>query len=543
MMAKFNKASTRPATFSPVTSEATPTGRTYEGAPGYARDAKSELFLLAVSNMVGENTFYEKAGDRDDRFSTLVRQVAVEDVDWLTGFLPWLRGEANMRSAPVVAALEAVKARLGAGLGGGNRQLVASVLQRADEPGEALAYWTSRYGRAIPKPVKRGIADAVQRLYNERSLLKYDTDSKGFRFGDVIDLIHPTPDAGKAWQGALFAHALDRRHGRDKPIPESLATLRRRAHLMSIPVAERRKIVESGVPDAVAATLADAGMTWDALAGWLQGPMDAKAWEAVIPSMGLMALTRNLRNFDQAGVSDEVAQRVAAKLADPDEVRRSRQFPFRFLAAYRAAPSLRWAYPLEQALGHSLGNVPALNGRTLVLVDRSPSMWWQRMSERSDMPWADAAAVFGAAVAIRSEQADLVEFGFDSAAVRFGRGESLLKILERFTQRNGTDIPSAVRAHYRGHDRVVIVTDEQTRAGWLPSNAGPHGGMSETRIDDLVPKHVPVYMWNFAGYRHGAAPSGSGNRHAFGGLSDAAFRLVPLLEAGRNAAWPWLVES
>lgn len=66
----------------------------------------------------------------------------------MAGFLPWLRDEANMRSAPVVAALEAVRARLAAGLNGGNRQLVASVLRRADEPGEALAYWTSTHGRA-----------------------------------------------------------------------------------------------------------------------------------------------------------------------------------------------------------------------------------------------------------------------------------------------------------------------------------------------------------------------------------------------------------
>ena len=46
-------------------------------------------------------------------------------------------------------------------------------------------------------------------------------------------------------------------------------------------------------------------------------------------------------------------------------------------------------------------------------------------------------------------------------------------------------------------------------------------------------------MWNFGGYQAGAAPSGSGNRHTLGGLSDAAFRLVPLLEAGRNTGWPW----
>jgi hypothetical protein len=309
--------------------------------------------------------------------------------------------------------------------------------------------------------------------------------------------------------------------------------LRSRAELLALPVTERRAVLAN--PE----WLQSAGMTWEAVAGWLQGPMDAEAWAAVIPSMGLMALTRNLRNFDQAGVSDAVAARVAAKLADPEHVRRSKQFPFRFLAAYRAAPSLRWAYPLEQALGHSLANVPALSGRTLVLVDRSPSMWFQKFSAHSDMPWADAAAIFGAAIAMRAEHADLVEFGIANAAVKYGQNESLLKILERFRQLNGTDIPTAVRQHYKGHDRVVIVTDEQTRPGWLPSNATPYGGGGEARIDDLIPAHVPLYMWNFGGYTRGAAPSGSGNRHTFGGLSDAAFRLIPLLEARKNAAWPF----
>ncbi|GLX04737.1 TROVE domain-containing protein [Microbispora sp. NBRC 16548] len=368
-MSKFNRGTTQAATNSPVTTEAKPTGRTHEGAPGYIRDAKSELFLLAVSNMVGEDTFYEKAGDRDERFRALVHQVAVEDGDWMARFLPWLRGEANMRSAPVVAALEAVRARLAAGLQGGNRELVASVLQRADEPGEALAYWTSRYGRAVPKPVKRGIADAVQRLYTERSLAKYDSDARGFRFGDVIDLVHPTPAGDKRlWQGDLFAHALDRRHGRDKPVPQSLRMLRDRAELLSIPVGERRDVL------ADPRRLAAAGITWEALAGWLQSPMDAQAWAAVIPSMGYMALLRNLRNFDEAGIGDELAGQIIAKLTNPEEVARSRQLPFRFYSAYRTAPSLRWGHALDTALTLATRNVPSFPGRTLVLVDTSASM-------------------------------------------------------------------------------------------------------------------------------------------------------------------------
>lgn len=523
-MAKFNRVTTRTAASSPVRTEAAPSGHTYEGAPGYARDAKGELFLLAVVNMAGEGTFYEQASDRDQRFRALVHQVAVEDGGWLARFLPWLRSEANMRTAPMVAVLEAVKARLAAGEQGLNRQLVGSVLQRADEPGEALAYWTSTYGRAVPKPVKRGVADAVQRLYTERSLLKYDTGSRGFRFGDVIDLVHPAPDPGKHWQGDLFRHALDRRHQRGDDVPASLRTLAEREKLMALPVERRREFLSR--PD-IRERLTLAGMTWEALAGWLQGPMDAEAWEAVIPSMGLMALTRNLRNFDQAGVSDEVAAGVAAKLANAGQVRRSKQFPFRFLAAYRAAPSLRWAYALEQALAHSLANVPALKGRTLILVDRSGSMFGP-ISDRSGLNRADSAAVFGSALALRAHSADLVEFGTGHRAVRFGGGESLLRMVDWFGNLGGTDTAEAVRAHYRGHDRVVILTDEQVWDG--PGGADPTA---------QVPARVPVYTWNLAGYRHGHGPSGAGNRHTFGGLSDAAFGLVPLLEAGRDADWPF----
>lgn len=74
---------------------------------------------------------------------------------------------------------------------------------------------------------------------------------------------------------------------------------------------------------------------------------------------------------------------------------------------------------------------------------------------------------------------------------------------------------------------MLIVTDDQ---------ASYSGFGDPTR---QVPERVPVYTWNLAGYRAGHGPSGTRYRHTFGGLSDAAFRLVPLLEAGRDADWPW----
>jgi TROVE domain len=93
-----------------------------------------------------------------------------------------------------------------------------------------------------------------------------------------------------------------------------------RDELAALPVDERR-----AAPDP--ARLRSAGMTWEAVAGWLQGPMDAAAWTALIPTMGYVALLRNLRNFDEAGVPDDVASTVAARLAGPEQVARSTDEP------------------------------------------------------------------------------------------------------------------------------------------------------------------------------------------------------------------------
>ena len=53
--------------------------RTHEGGEAFARDPESELFLLAVTNMVGEDTFYERADERDARFVELVHEVTASN--------------------------------------------------------------------------------------------------------------------------------------------------------------------------------------------------------------------------------------------------------------------------------------------------------------------------------------------------------------------------------------------------------------------------------------------------------------------------------
>lgn len=510
---------------------------TYNGAVANTRDAKSDLFLLGVSNFVSEGTYYESGEDRDSRYKALVHAVTAEDPQWVAEFVKYLRGTAHMRSVAVVTAAEYVKA------GGPNgREVVASAALRADEPGEILAYWHSEYGRSLPAAIKRGVADAARRLYNEKSFIKYDSANKQYRFADVIQLAHVKPKDDK--QSALFKLALDTRYNNVESVdPGVLPTVSAYREYNKMEKDKARKILISD-PSALAAS----GMTWEALSSF--GAMDAKAWEAIIPNMGYMALLRNLRNFDQAGVSDAVANKVIARLTDPDEVARSRQLPFRFLSAYTAAPSDRWKHPLSVALDLCLKNIPVLTGSSLILVDTSGSMGGYGLTSHSSLSPLDQAALFGAALTKSGQNVDLRIFADSVADFSFPKGQNVLKTAEGLVQASGrvghgTAIGAALDS-WNGQDRVFLITDMQT-SGYVsrvsdtvpaPSSYYYYGRRSNASGGSKIPQNVPIYGFNINGYGSTVA-NPEKNFYEFGGLTDDTFKMVPVLEAGRQAKWPW----
>lgn len=526
-MAKFNVTDKRsPKSPGPIQTEAKPTLLTGNQGVAYARDAKSDLFLMAVGSMFGEKKFYASADAESTRFVELARVVTYTDPAWMLDFITWLRHEGNMRTSAVVASVEAsciakdlnlIKVPGGLGMA---RRLAQAGIGRVDELGEALAYFqTSRGHKRFPKPLKRGVADAAIRLVNEYSAMKYKGDGKSWTLGQVLNVTHPA--TGDLKQSDLFGYLVAREYG-EVEIPTSLKRLRYREALLSTPVDKRRATVNPEL-------LKEAGFTWEQLAGWLQGPMDKAAWEAIIPSMGYMALLRNLRNFDEAKISTESANLVRAKLEDPGQVARSKQFPFRFLAALRAAPSLRWASALSAALDLSLQNIPTLPGRTLVMVDTSGSMA-DTFSEHTEMKMWDAAALFGIAVALRNEQVDVVSYSNTGKVFQVRKGADVLGELDRWGREgynigHGTNTFGVLQAAYRNHDRVVILTDEQ---------ASPY----YANADSIVPAGKHLFTFNLAGYRQAHA-STTKYRHAFGGLTDACFRLIPQIEQGVAGSWPW----
>lgn len=566
-MAKFNVANpVRTRHTGVITSEQTASGRTANGAPGFARDAKSELFLLAVTNFVNEKTFYEDAKARDSRYNVLIREVVETDAGWLANMLKWLRVGGNMRSAALVGGIEAaralstldgaVQAAIREVDGVTPRSLVDCVLQRADEPGEAIAYWMASYGKKMPIWFKRGIGDAVVRLYTPYNYLKWDSDRNSVRFADVIEFSDIR--RSKSDNSGLFKHILDERHKRgnlgELPDGPMRVLLVSRWRFNQIPKEKRRACLAD---PSFGVKLNEAGLTWEALSGWLQGPMDAEAWEMAIPQMGYGALIKNLRNFDQAGIGTRAREVVRARLIDPYAASKSRLLPMAFLNAYNNVPSDYWKAVLDEAATLSLGNLPSLPGRTLVLVDTSGSMnapFSANVHLRSNAPvverlmrW-DVAALFGIAIGRVAADAEVVSYsdagygynwssnyrGGGSLPFELRRGENLLAAVGRFRKTHfiggGTATKAAVDRHYKGHDRLILLTDEQ---------ADQHYAQD---VFASVPASVTSYTFNLAGYRFGHAPS-TMNRYVVGGLSDAGFRMINAIEQSARGIWPWDVTS
>jgi hypothetical protein len=146
------------------------------------------------------------------------------------------------------------------------------------------------------------------------------------------------------------------------------------------------------------------------------------------------------------------------------------------------------------------------------------------LSARSATKRWKVAAVFAGALAKRSNcEIVLYETIIKKKYDRIG---SILRFAEdvRSHVGGGTQTWGCVNAAFSGHDRIVILTDEQT--------ADSRYAAPSTAPD------VPTYVWNLAGYGVSMVDPGRA-KYVLGGLSDASFRLIPLLERGKDAPWPW----
>ena len=482
----------------------------HEGARAYEMDTKMALYSLVVTSTL-EKTFYEGANQRMERLRSLIETVVKEDPTFVARLAVYARNHMNLRSVPLVLAVELARHHKGDDL---VRRTLNKVIQRADELTELLAYYQQANGRkgpkklgALSKQVQYGIADAFNR-FDAYQFAKYNRDTE-VRLRDALFLAHPVPKDDA--QQALF----------DKIATESLES-----------------------PETWEVALTRAGQAAGADEE-LKEVLKRGAWEEMVRSgkLGYMAMLRNLRNLLESRVSDEVLAKVAQTLADPVQVRRSRQLPFRFLSAYRELQGISSTgtpvvlQALEAAMTASAANIAGFGPETRVLIagDTSGSMG-AKLSARSVVQLIDVGLVLAVLLRQVCQKVITGVFGTEYATVQVPEGQ-VLSAVETLKQTNvgwatnGHLVVEHLIRHNLVMDKVMLFTDLQL---WDSGENGNELSRSWKKYKQLAPQ-AKLYLFDLAGYGHSPMDIRDGDVYLLAGWSDKVFDLLAQIENGGDA--------
>ena len=351
-----------------------------------------------------------------------------------------------------------------------------------------------RSGRFGKKSLSGSLQRAFQRWLNAASpqTLLSASIGKDPSLRDVLRLARPTPKDNE--RRALFGWLTGKEV--EKWAPATEADLPEEVRQLTA----FRKAESDGEQIAI---LRGLNVRWDLLADAARGP---QVWAAIARQMGPQALRMNLNTLARHGVFESsgwtvgraireslglakgettMTDYVAARIADADEIRRSRQFPYQYLSAYLAADGAvpqKVKAALHAAAEIACGNVPELPGPVVIGLDVSGSMGSPVTGHRgrggtTAMRCVDVAALFAAAILRRNPESLVIPFDHQTYDVRIDPSDSILSLSERLARYGGGGTNCALplaAANNAFRDRAfagcVLVSDNES---WI--GVGRHG--------------------------------------------------------------------
>ena len=450
----------------------------YEGAKAFSLDKRTDLYSAVVTTSLS-NKFYESGNDRLARIQSLIAQ---NDAAFVAKLAIYARSKMYMRSVPLVLAVELAKTQSGKGI---VNKAVTGVIQRADEITELLAYYQLANDRKetkklnkLSKQIQHGLAEAFNR-FDEYQFAKYNRNAE-IKLKDALFLVHPKAvnDAQQVLFNKIAKDELE--------VPYTWET--------ELSLLGQRKFENEKEK---------------------QAAFSAK-WEELIISgkIGYMALLRNLRNMIESCVSREAMDEVCKILSDRNAVLKSKQFPFRFLAAYREIKELQSPVvpmvldALEAAVEQSAMNIRGFGKDTSVLIacDVSGSMQ-KAISEKSKVMNFDIGLMLAMLLQSRCEFVQTGMFGDTWKVINLSRKNALANVQEFYRREgevgystNGYLILKDLITRNQVVDKIMIFTDCQL---WNSNKAEDvkQNGMASLwkQYKNLAPG-AKLYLFDLAGY-------------------------------------------
>lgn len=481
----------------------------HQGAKAYTLTPELELYSAVVTAGLSD-TFYEKADTRLARIQDLMLK---NDPEFVAKLAIYARTEMYMRSIPMVLAVELAKLNSGNGL---VAKTVNGVVQRADEITKILAYYQMANGRSgvkklnkLSKQVQKGLSESFNR-FDEYQFAKYNREAD-IKLRDALFIVHPK--AKDEAQQAVFNRIA--------------------ADALAVPY------------------------TWEtelsALGQLKYESEKAKAaafkakWEELIDSnkLGYMALMRNLRNILDAKVSAAHIRKVCAYLSDETAVAKSKQLPFRFLAAYREVKILSSEdvtmvlNALEDAVVASVKNLKGFDEETRVLIacDVSGSMQ-KPVSAKSKVLLFDIGLMLGMLMQSKCKRVVTGMFGDRWKVINMPNRGVLNNVQEYYRREgevgyatNGHLVIDDLLARNVVMDKVMLFTDCQM---WNTKADGSTFEKSWKAYKAIAP-NARLYLFDLAGYGSTPVSVQKDDVCLIAGWSDKVFDVLQAIENGENA--------
>lgn len=460
----------------------------FEGGLSFTPSKETELYLRCCTNLVGEDKFYV-SGESD--LKTLRDLIKSCSREFILKLAVYCRKELHLRSLPIMLLCEASnmyekypeedKSIV--------RKYAPKIIQRADELMETTAYWINVIGDGkisnFPNALKKGIADSFYN-FDEYQLSKY-ANRGSIKLKDVFFICHPRARNDKEYD--LFAKIVE-----DKLIPADTW---------------ERKISSKG--------------------------SSTQNWEEIADKMGIMALLRNLRNFEQHKAKKAIAI-AKNRFRDKKSVLNSKQLPFRWLSASKHVQDIGLLDALDEAMEISIKNVPKLPGTTVIAIDISFSME-APISEKSTVKRWEVGAMLGALAHTISEKALVYIFAEDIATLPMRKRNAILENM-KYVQKtlgsighttNAYKVIDEVKNLDLNVDRIILLSDMQTYNTNYFSNKQLS---SEWKKFSQKSPQTYLYSIDVAGYGTASFLEKDKKVVLLGGWSDKVLNLISLYEKG-----------
>jgi 60 kDa SS-A/Ro ribonucleoprotein len=276
-------------------------------------------------------------------------------------------------------------------------------------------------------------------------------------------------------------------------------------------------------------------------------------WTAIAANATWQTTRMNLNTFARHGVfrDDATVKKLAARLSDPDQVRRARVFPYQLLAAFmntgkEVPEELRNA--LQDAMETAIGNVPDVAGKIVICPDVSGSMQspvtGYRKGASSKVRCIDVAALVAAAFLRKNRHARVLPFEVTVVDVPLNPRDSVMTNAAALAKVGGggtnCSAPLAMLNKEKSNaDLVVFISDNESWAD-PKANRGTAMMAEWEKLKTRNPKAKLVCI-DIVPNTTTQAPDRRDILN-IGGFSDNVFDLIAAFAAGADGTDHWIRE-